>query len=50
MRDGTTMQLTKAIEIPTVGFGTYLIPHDDAAAAVRQALEAGYRHLDTAEF
>ncbi len=35
--------------IPQLGFGTYLVPPDDTAEVVRAALEAGYRHIDTAE-
>ena len=38
--DGRTM--------PLLGFGTWQIKGDDARAAVGWALEAGYRHLDTA--
>ncbi len=34
--------------IPQLGFGTYKISPGDTAAAVRAALEAGYRHIDTA--
>jgi len=45
-----TRALTPEIEIPYVGFGTYLIPNDEAPAAVREAIRAGYRHVDTAEF
>src|SRR5262249_42869803 len=44
-----TRALTADIQIPYVGFGTYLIGNDDAAAAVREAIRAGYRHIDTAE-
>lgn len=36
-------------EIPAVGFGTFLISPADAAQAVRNAIEIGYRHVDTAE-
>ena len=36
------------IESPAVGFGTYLIEPEAAAAAVAAAIEAGYRHIDTA--
>jgi 2,5-diketo-D-gluconate reductase A len=36
-------------QIPLVGFGTYLIPNDDAEKVVGDALDAGYRHIDTAE-
>ncbi len=35
--------------IPQLGFGTYLIPPDDTAEVVRDALKVGYRHIDTAE-
>jgi 2,5-diketo-D-gluconate reductase B len=34
--------------IPALGFGTWLIEGDDAREAVRDALEIGYRHIDTA--
>ena len=35
--------------IPQLGFGVFQIPPDETAAAVRTALELGYRHIDTAE-
>jgi 2,5-diketo-D-gluconate reductase A len=35
--------------IPQLGFGVFLIKPKDTAAAVSTALEAGYRHIDTAE-
>jgi len=35
--------------IPQLGFGVFQIKPDDTAAAVRTALEIGYRHIDTAE-
>jgi 2,5-diketo-D-gluconate reductase A len=41
--------LTPDVEIPYLGFGTYLIPNDEAAVAVREAIRLGYRHIDTAE-
>lgn len=44
-----TRALTANVEIPFLGFGTYLIPNDDAAALVHEAIRAGYRHIDTAE-
>jgi diketogulonate reductase-like aldo/keto reductase len=34
--------------IPRIGLGTFNIPPDNTAALVRRALEAGYRHVDTA--
>ncbi|CAK0911407.1 unnamed protein product [Prorocentrum cordatum] len=36
--------------MPIVGFGTYLIADEDCEQPVTWALEAGYRHIDTAEF
>jgi len=35
--------------IPQLGYGTYLVPPEQTAESVRAALEAGYRHIDTAE-
>jgi 2,5-diketo-D-gluconate reductase A len=35
--------------IPQLGFGVFQIEPDRTAAAVRAALEVGYRHIDTAE-
>lgn len=34
--------------MPRVGFGTYKIPPADTQQAVEEALEVGYRHIDTA--
>lgn len=44
-----TRPLTPDVDIPYLGFGTYLIPDDQVAEAVAQAIRAGYRHIDTAE-
>ena len=43
-----TFRLNDETTIPAVGFGTYLVSNDDAAAAVSAAIEIGYRHIDTA--
>lgn len=43
-----TLQLNNGITIPTIGLGVFQTPPDETAAAVRAALEAGYRHIDTA--
>lgn len=41
--------LSNGVEIPCLGFGTYMIPNDDeGAAAVRAALDLGFRHIDGA--
>lgn len=36
------------VEIPQLGLGVWQVPDDEAERAVRTALEAGYRHIDTA--
>ena len=42
--------LANGVEIPKIGFGTWMIEDDGKAAqAVREAIEVGYRHIDTAE-
>ena len=41
--------LSNGVQIPKLGLGTWLIPNDEAAAAVRSAVEIGYRHIDTAQ-
>lgn len=41
--------LNNGVQIPCVGFGTWQAPNGETAvAAVREALGAGYRHIDTA--
>ena len=36
--------------IPLVGFGTYFLNDEQAENATKVAIQAGYRHIDTAEF
>ena len=43
-----TFPLNESVNIPAVGFGTYLVSSEDAPTAVRSAIECGYRHIDTA--
>lgn len=43
------VRLNNDVEIPQLGFGTYLIPPTETKDAVRSALDVGYRHIDTAE-
>jgi diketogulonate reductase-like aldo/keto reductase len=43
-----TVRLSNDVEIPVLGLGVWQIPQRDAAQAVQWALEAGYRHVDTA--
>lgn len=42
------MRLQNGVGIPCVGFGTWKSKNEEAAASVRVALAAGYRHIDTA--
>jgi 2,5-diketo-D-gluconate reductase A len=44
-----TRTLTTNVEIPYLGFGTYLIADGEVAAPVSEAIRVGYRHVDTAE-
>ena len=43
-----TAPLTHGSRMPLLGFGTWQIKGDDAVRSTAAALEAGYRHLDTA--
>ena len=43
--EGVEVQGTR---VPVLGFGTWLITGPDATEAVRDALEIGYRQIDTA--
>jgi len=43
------VRLNDDVVIPQLGFGVFLIPPDETAAAVSAALDAGYRLIDTAQ-
>jgi 2,5-diketo-D-gluconate reductase B len=43
----TTIEV-KGVRVPAVGFGTWLVTGEDATEGVRDALEIGYRQIDTA--
>lgn len=42
-------KLSNGIKIPSTGFGVYQISKEDCKESVLKALEAGYRHIDTAQ-
>ncbi|GAA1957948.1 aldo/keto reductase [Amycolatopsis minnesotensis] len=44
-----TVRLTGGVTIPQFGFGVFQIEPDRTADAVALALDAGYRHIDTAQ-
>jgi 2,5-diketo-D-gluconate reductase A len=43
-----TVTLYDGVEIPQLGFGVFQVPPEKTQDAVEEALEAGYRHIDTA--
>ncbi len=43
-----SLALHDGVEIPQLGFGVFQIPPEETQEAVEIALEAGYRHVDTA--
>ncbi|CAH0338721.1 aldo/keto reductase [Rhizobium sp. CECT 9324] len=48
MTEQTHITLNDGNRIPQVGLGVWQTPDDEAAPAVKAALDAGYRHVDTA--
>jgi 2,5-diketo-D-gluconate reductase A len=44
-----SIELNDGTSIPQLGFGVYQVVPDETAAAVKTALDIGYRHIDTAE-
>ncbi|MDT7766500.1 MAG: 2,5-diketo-D-gluconate reductase [Mycobacterium sp.] len=49
MSDVPAIGLNDGNHIPQLGFGVFQIEPDETAAAVKAALDVGYRHIDTAE-
>ncbi|MCV7227109.1 aldo/keto reductase [Mycolicibacterium komossense] len=49
MSNVPAIQLNDGSHIPQLGFGVYQVKPDETAGAVKQALDIGYRHIDTAE-
>jgi len=47
--DVPAVMLNNGRTIPQFGFGVFLVPPGEAAEAVSTALQAGYRHIDTAQ-
>lgn len=44
-----TLTLSNGVKIPQLGLGTWFIADDKAADVVKEAVKAGYRHIDTAQ-
>ena len=49
MADENQVVRVQGAAVPALGFGTWQIEGQDAREAVRDALEIGYRHIDTAK-
>jgi len=45
----TAITLNNGVKIPQLGFGTWRVPAAEAERVVGEAIELGYRHLDTAQ-
>lgn len=43
-----TITLNNGVELPALGLGVFQTPPEETRDAVRAALDAGYRHIDTA--
>lgn len=44
-----TFKLNNGVEIPVLGFGVFQIAPEETEKAVLDAIEVGYRHIDTAQ-
>ncbi|OAA66821.1 aldo-keto reductase [Niveomyces insectorum RCEF 264] len=44
----STIKLASGYELPRLGFGLWAVPADQAEVIVKQAFDAGYRHIDDA--
>lgn len=44
-----TVTLKNGVLVPVLGFGVFQIPQEETAKAVTEAIQAGYRHIDTAQ-
>src|SRR5215207_2817165 len=48
MAEVSTLTLNNGVVMPALGLGVFQTPPDETRASVSAALEAGYRHIDTA--
>ncbi|MEG0077804.1 aldo/keto reductase [Anaerorhabdus sp.] len=45
-----SFKLYNGVDIPCIGYGTYRTPNtDEGYQVIKEAIEAGYRHIDTAQ-
>ncbi|XP_039486177.1 1,5-anhydro-D-fructose reductase isoform X1 [Drosophila santomea] len=50
MKLAPTVKLNNGYEMPVLGLGTYNSKDNEGEAAVKHAIDVGYRHIDTAYF
>ena len=43
------IRLNNGVEVPLLGYGVFLVSPDQCERCVSEALEVGYRHIDTAQ-
>ncbi len=43
------VELSNGLKMPQLGYGVYQVTQDECERCVRDALEVGYRHIDTAQ-
>jgi len=48
MTPAPNLALNNGVDIPQLGYGVFQVPPEDTKQAALMALEAGYRHIDTA--
>ena len=48
MNEIPVVRITDGVDMPVIGFGTWQMNGEQAYDAIRWALAAGYRHIDTA--
>lgn len=48
-KDMTYVTLRNGVRMPQLGYGVYQVTQDECERCVRDALEVGYRHIDTAQ-
>jgi len=44
-----TLNLSNGVQIPKLGLATWRISDDEVTRVARDAMEIGYRHIDTAQ-
>lgn len=49
MKNAPSIPLSDTVNMPLIGFGTYLITNEDTVNIVKTAIDLGYRHIDTAQ-